>query len=90
MGRQRWWAMEPGFDEQEAGGGASGNRLPGVSGAQMHDEECLRMAAFRLRETAKQLAMLAGRAQDPVLRNTLLAIHKQLLNQEGELRATKL
>ncbi len=80
------WA---GFDEQETGGGRSATRVSGTSGAQMHDDERLRIAAFRLRETAKQIAALGGSAQDPALRNTLLAIHERLLEQERELHAPK-
>jgi hypothetical protein len=77
-----------GSDEQETGGGPTGARLPGVRGAQLCDEECARMAAFRLGDAAKRIAALAGRAQDPALRNSLLAIHEQLLKQERELLAT--
>jgi hypothetical protein len=76
-----------GFEEEETGG-ETGVKLPSLRGAQMRDEECLRMAAFRLGETAKRIAALAGRAQDPALRNNLLAIHEQLLKQERELLAT--
>lgn len=77
-----------GSDEHETGGGPTGARLPGVSRAQLRDEECARMAAFRLGDAAKRIAALAGRAQDPALRNSLLAIHEQLLKQERELLAT--
>jgi hypothetical protein len=78
-----------GSDEQEPGGGPTAARLPSsVSGAQLRDEECARMAAFRLGDAAKRIAALAGRAQDPALRKRLLAIHEQLLKQERELLAT--
>jgi hypothetical protein len=55
----------------------------------MHNQECLRMAAFRIRETAKRIAMLAGRAQDPALRRDLHAIRERLLNEEPALLSTK-
>ena len=70
------------FNERGAGGGAIDPVPPGEGESQMHDEECLRMAAFRIRETAKRIAMLADRAQDPALRRDLHALRERLLNEE--------
>lgn len=71
-------------------GGGSINPAPSDEGeAQTHEEECLRMAAFRIRETANRIGLLAERAQTPELRRDLQALHKRLLNEEQSLRSPK-
>lgn len=77
------------FNERGAGGGARSPVPPGEGESQMHNQECLRMAAFRIRETAKRIAMLAERAQDPALRRDLHAIRERLLNEEEALLSRK-
>ena len=78
--------MEPALavlNDQDAGSGS------GRSGeSQMGDQECLRMAAFRIHETANRIAALADRARNPALRRDLLAIRGRLLNEEQGLLAT--
>ena len=54
----------------------------------MGDQECLRMAAFRIHEAANRIAALADRARNPALRRDLLAIRGRLLNEEQGLLAT--
>jgi hypothetical protein len=55
----------------------------------MHEDECLQMAAFRIRETAKRIAVLADRTQDPALRRELQALRERLLDEERALLSTK-
>jgi hypothetical protein len=55
----------------------------------MHEDECLQMAAFRIRETAKRIAVLADRTQDPALRRDLHALRERLLDEERALLSTK-
>ena len=69
-------------------GGGSINPAPSDE-AQTHEEECLRMAAFRIRETANRIGLLAERAQTSELRRDLQALHKRLLNEEQALRSPK-
>ena len=79
--------MEPAFavlNEQDSGG--SGPSGEGES--QMGDQECLRMAAFRIHEAANRIAALADRARNPALRRDLLTIRGRLLTEEQELLAT--
>lgn len=77
------------FDECGAGGGTSRGPVGADEGkAELHDEECLRMAAFRIRETAKRIAVLADRIQDPARRRDLRALHERLLNEERGLLST--
>jgi hypothetical protein len=47
------------------------------------------MAVFRIHETAKRIAMLADRTQDPALRCALHAIRERLANEEQALRTAK-
>ena len=75
------------FNERDAGGGVSGPAGEGES--QMNKEECLHMAAFRIRETAKRIEVLADRTQDPALRRDLHALRERLLNEERALLSTK-
>lgn len=57
--------------------------------SQMRDEECLCMAAFRIDETAKRIAMLADRVPEPELRRALHTIRDRLVSEEQALhRAT--
>jgi hypothetical protein len=80
--------MEPAFaapDERDAG---SGSGLSGRGESQMADQECLHMAAFRIKETANRIATLARRARNPALRRALLAIRERLLSEEQQLLAT--
>jgi len=73
-------------DETDSLSGAG--RAP-TEGTRMRDEECLRSAAFRLRETADRMAILALRAQDPALRDSLLAIREELLKHQRRLTQTR-
>jgi hypothetical protein len=77
------------FNEQGAGGGPSGPVPAGEGESQRHNEECLEMAAFRIGETAKRIAVLADRTQDPALRRDLHALRERLLNEERALLSTK-
>ena len=77
------------FNERGAGGGSRGPVPAGGGESQMDEEECLHMAAFRIRETAKRIAVLADRTQDPALRRDLLALRERLLNEERALLSTR-
>lgn len=59
--------------------------LARVSEGQILDEELFRMAAFRIRETAKRIATLANSAGDETLRAQLMAVCDRLLEQERQL-----
>lgn len=81
--------MEPALavlNDQDAG---SGSGPSGEGESRMGDQECLRMAAFRIREAANRIGALADRARNPALRRDLLAIGGRLLNEEQELLAAK-
>jgi len=71
------------------GGGPSSDDPTGEGESQMHEDECLQMAAFRIRETAKRIAVLADRTQDPALRRELQALRERLLDEERALLSTK-
>jgi hypothetical protein len=73
------------LSEQDAG---SGSGRPGGDESHMGGQECVRMAAFHINETAKRIATLAQRARNPTLRRDLLAIQKRLLKEEQELLGT--
>jgi hypothetical protein len=73
-------------NEQDA---SSGSGRPGGGESKMDDQECLRMAAFRINETANRIATLAQSAENPALRRGLLAIRERLLNEERELLAKR-
>ena len=77
------------FNEQGAGGGRSSPVPAGEGQSQRHYEETLEMAAFRISETAKRIAVLAERTQNPALRRDLHALHERLLNEERALLSTK-
>ena len=77
------------FNDRGAGGGPSGPVPAGEGESQMNNEECLRMAAFRIHETARRIAMLADRTQDPALRRDLHALRERLLDDERALLSTK-
>ena len=77
------------FSERGAGGGSIRSAPPGEGESRMDTQECLRMAAFRIRETANRIAMLADRTQDPALRRDLQAVQERLLDEERALLATK-
>ena len=77
------------FNERGGGGGPTSPVPPDEGESQMHNQECLRMAAFRIRETAKRIAMLADRAQDPALRRDLHALRDRFLNEEQALLSTQ-
>ena len=47
------------------------------------------MAAFRIRDTANRIGVLADRAQDPALRRDLHALRERLLNEERALRSAE-
>jgi hypothetical protein len=77
------------FNERGAGSGPISPVPPDEGESQMHNQECLRMAAFHIRETAKRIALMADRAQDPALRRDLLAISERLLHEEQALLSAK-
>jgi len=74
-----------GLGERDAGAGSGPS---GEDESQMGDQECLRMAVFRIQETANRIATLAHRARNPALRRDLLAIRERLLNEGRALVAT--
>ena len=79
--------MEPALavlNERDADGGSV---RPEEGESQMGDQECVRMAAFRIHETANRIDTLAQRARNPALRRDLLAVRERLLNEERELLA---
>jgi hypothetical protein len=79
--------MEPALagDERDVDGGAV---LFGEGESQMDDREFVRMAAFRIHETANRIGTLAERARNPTLRRDLLTVRQHLLDEEQELLAT--
>lgn len=81
--------MEPALAAFNEGDAGSGSGRPGGGESKIDDQECLRMAAFRINETANRIDTLAHRARNPVLRRDLLAIRERLVNEERELLATR-
>jgi hypothetical protein len=59
-----------------------------MSSTNIHDDEVLKMAAFKLSETARRVAMLAKEAETPELRRLLLAASAGLNQQARDLRAS--
>lgn len=68
----------------QAGGSGDGNAFD-ESSPQRRDGELRRMAAFRVRETANRISVLANSAQNERLRAQLLAICQSLLVEERAL-----
>ena len=80
--------MEPALaaiNEEDAGSGSG----PSAGESQMGDQECVRMAAFRIHDAANRIAALADRARNLALRRDLLAIRGRLLNEEQVLLSTQ-
>ena len=48
----------------------------------MQDQELLRMAAFKLRESANRIVALAHETESKGLRVRLLSVHKRLMQEE--------
>ena len=65
--------------------GASDGGSPRDGSSPTRDRELQRMAAFRVREAANRIAVLANSAQNDGLRETLLAICQRLLSEERTL-----
>ena len=57
-----------------------------VSSTDILDDELIKMAAFKLGETARRVAMLAKEAETPALRRLLTASSAALSQQAQELR----
>lgn len=79
-----------GVDDTEVPGAQSSLQAePGEQPGESHsrDEEVFRMAAFRIRETAKRVATLAHSARSANLRRELLDVCERLLAEEAALLA---
>jgi hypothetical protein len=66
-------------------GEAGGDRAPDGDAPQRRDAELRRMAAFRIRETANRIVVLANSARNERLREELLAICQMLQREEQAL-----
>lgn len=58
-----------------------------MSSTNIRDDELIQMAAFKLAETARRVAMLAKEAETPSLRRLLTASSVAINQQARELRA---
>src|SRR5437868_6257111 len=58
-----------------------------VSSTNIRDDELIQMAAFKLAETARRVAMLAKEAETPSLRRLLTASSEAINQQARDLRA---
>jgi len=58
-----------------------------VSSTNIRDDELIQMAAFKLAETARRVAMLAKEAETPGLRRLLTASSEAINQQARDLRA---
>jgi hypothetical protein len=54
-------------------------------GEKIDDGELMKIAAFKLRESANRMLTLAQKAESPLIRGKLVAVSEQLLRQERKL-----
>jgi hypothetical protein len=54
-------------------------------GEKIDDSELMKIAAFKLRESANRMLTLAQKAESPTIRGKLVAVSEQLLRQERKL-----